>query len=120
MHDTVLCSAAASKPLVSKGAATEIVQLMAPFVQHHSSKVLTNAAFCLSQLLKTEQLLLQKQQQESPPDQEGCAAKDREVSPVVVAVLEHVDLWRFACPLGKPPRVSSNNFYQVRTVITSY
>jgi hypothetical protein len=117
MYLNCQCCFAASKPLVSKGIALEVVQLLKPFVQHSNSKVMTNAAFCLSQLLRTEQQHLAKQQQQQQgSDQQTSDAQQqqqREVAPVAAAVLEHISLAKLAKPQG--PNASRRGFfYQVR------
>jgi hypothetical protein len=106
---------AASKPLVSKGLALQVVQLLKPFVQHSNSKVMTNAAFCLSQLLRTDQHMLKQQasdQQTSGEQQQQ--QQQREVAPVAAAVLEHISLVKLAKPQGLSPSASRKGFfYQV-------
>jgi hypothetical protein len=116
---------AASKPLVSKGLAPQVVQLLQPFVQHSNSKVMTNAAFCLSQLLRTEQHLIKLLQQQQAADapaadqqQQQQQQQQREVAPVAAAVLEHINLRKLAKPQG-PGQSRKGFFFQVRPSVAS-
>lgn len=104
---------AVSTPLVSKGLAPQVVQLLKPFVQEGSRSLMTNSAFCLSQLLRTEQHLLKLQQQQAA---EQPAAEQqqqqREVPPVAAAVLDHINLMKLAEPQG-PGNSRKGFFFQV-------
>ncbi|WIA32880.1 hypothetical protein OEZ86_006054 [Tetradesmus obliquus] len=103
-----------SKPLVSKGLAPQVVQLLKPFVEHSSSKVMANATFCLSQLLRTEQHLLKLQQQQQQAAEQPAAEQQqqqREVPPVAAAVLQHIDL-RKPAQLEAPGQTRKGFFFQ--------
>lgn len=109
------CAHAACKPLVKKGMAVEIVQLLAPHVTVSNTRVVTNTAYCMSKLLRAEQQLLQKQQEEADNHEEQQQQQHEQLPPVLAAVLAHADISRFASPMGlhHDALFSPGNFYQV-------
>jgi len=116
LHTAALpCVPAACKPLVKKGMAVEIVQLLAPHVTRSNTRVVTNTAYCMSKLLRAEQQLLQKQQEEPDNQEEEEQQQPERLPPVLAAVLAHADISRFASPMGlhHDALFSPGNFYQV-------
>jgi len=112
------------KPLVKKGLATEIIQLLEPHVRSTHPKLVTNTAYCMMQLISTEQRLLQQEQEEQQGDhqqQQQDKQQDKQeqqevLPPVLSAVLAHADLKCFLAAMGPEAQGSCpGNFYQAIT-----
>jgi hypothetical protein len=119
---------------VKRGLATELVQLLPPFVNSSNPRVAANCAFALSQLLRAEQHLLlreeqqkaeqlrqkqgeqlQGEQQQGKQQQGNQQEQEQELPPVLGAVLvpgSPLDLTVFASGMG-PSSESGLNCYQV-------